>query len=133
MGATSTLAINSSLYQGLWYTPVKDFVAISGVTNIPMFLVVNPTMGVKSSDQLIALAKSKPGHINYASAGTPAAVVTRLNAEITRAMNNREMKEALHTVGGQLITSSPQQFATFLQGETEKWSKLVKASGAKID
>lgn len=69
MGATSTHAINPSLYRGLRYDPIKDFVAISGVADIPTLLVVNPTTGVKIFEELIALAKAKPGQLNYASAG----------------------------------------------------------------
>lgn len=67
------------------------------------------------------------------SAGTPHAVVSRLNAEITKAMNTPEMKEALDAMSSQAVTSSPEQFAAYLKAETDKWGKLVKASGAKVD
>ena len=69
MGSTPTHAINQSLYRQLPYDPVKDFVPISEVASAPMLLVVNPSTGVKTLEELIALAKAKPGQINYASGG----------------------------------------------------------------
>src|SRR5690606_3150798 len=69
MGAASTHVINPFLYLSLRYDPIKDFMPVSGVTNIPMFLVVHPALNVSSIEELIALAKAKPGRLNYASAG----------------------------------------------------------------
>jgi tripartite-type tricarboxylate transporter receptor subunit TctC len=69
MGNNSILATNASLYKKLPYDPVKDFKPISLVGNQANILVVNPKLPVKSMADLIALAKSKPGEINYASSG----------------------------------------------------------------
>jgi tripartite-type tricarboxylate transporter receptor subunit TctC len=69
MGNNSILATNASLYKKLPYDPVKDFKPISLVGNQANILVVNPKLPVKSMAELIALAKSKPGQINYASSG----------------------------------------------------------------
>jgi len=69
MGNNSILATNASLYKKLSYDPVKDFKPISLVGNQANILVVNPQLPVKSMADLIALAKSKPGEINYASSG----------------------------------------------------------------
>ena len=60
MGATPTHAINQSLYRQLPYDPVKDFVPISEVASAPMILVVNPSIGVKTFEELIALTKRSP-------------------------------------------------------------------------
>src|SRR5690606_20837648 len=60
----------------------------------------------------------------FAPAGTPAAVVNRLNAEIVKAMSAPAMKEALTAMSGQALTSSPAQFAAFVKAETEKWGKV---------
>jgi hypothetical protein len=43
------------------------------------------------------------------------------------------MKEALYALGSQVVTNSPQQFSAYIRAETEKWGKLVKASGAKAE
>jgi tripartite-type tricarboxylate transporter receptor subunit TctC len=69
MGNNSILATNASLYKKLPYDPEKDFKPISLVGNQANILVVNPKLPVHSMAELIALAKSKPGALNYASSG----------------------------------------------------------------
>jgi tripartite-type tricarboxylate transporter receptor subunit TctC len=69
MGNNSILATNASLYKKLPYDPEKDFKPISLVGNQPNILVVNPKVAARSMGELIALAKSKPGQLNYASSG----------------------------------------------------------------
>jgi tripartite-type tricarboxylate transporter receptor subunit TctC len=69
MGNNSILATNASLYKKLPYDPEKDFKPISLVGNQANILVVNPKLPVRSMAELIALAKSKPGQLNYASSG----------------------------------------------------------------
>ncbi len=62
-------AANATLYSKLPYHTVKDFAGISQVASVPNVLVVGRDLGVKSVKELIALAKSKPGHLNFSSAG----------------------------------------------------------------
>jgi tripartite-type tricarboxylate transporter receptor subunit TctC len=62
-------AVNPALYVSLPYDTAKDFAPIVLAANTPNLLVVNPALPVKSVKELIALAKSKPGKLNYASAG----------------------------------------------------------------
>jgi tripartite-type tricarboxylate transporter receptor subunit TctC len=69
MGNNSTHGSNPALYAKLPYDAVNDFAPIAFVASVPYVLVVDPSMPVNSAQQLIALAKSKPGQINYASAG----------------------------------------------------------------
>lgn len=69
MGAAA-LAINVSLYSKLPYDPVKDFVPISLLARTPNILAVYPKVAAKSVKDVIALAKSDPGKLNYASAGS---------------------------------------------------------------
>ena len=61
-------AVNPALYT-LKYDPIKSFIPISIFATGPNVLVVNPTSPVKSVKDLLALAKEKPGELNYASAG----------------------------------------------------------------
>jgi tripartite-type tricarboxylate transporter receptor subunit TctC len=63
-------AINASLYTKLPYDAVNDFAPITQIATSPGILVVNPSLPVKSVKDLIALARAKPGQINYASAGS---------------------------------------------------------------
>jgi tripartite-type tricarboxylate transporter receptor subunit TctC len=63
-------AINPGLYPKLSYDSVNDFAPITQIATSPGILVVNPSLPVKSVKDLIALARAKPGQINYASAGS---------------------------------------------------------------
>jgi tripartite-type tricarboxylate transporter receptor subunit TctC len=65
----TTHAINASLYRKLPYDSVKDFTPISLVAATPLALVVHPSLPVKTVKELIALARSKPGQVNYGSSG----------------------------------------------------------------
>ena len=64
-----SLAVNPHLYAKLPYDPLKDFAYIGIATDGPYVLVVNPSLNVKTLSELVALAKAKPGTINYASFG----------------------------------------------------------------
>lgn len=72
-------AYNPSIYASLTYDTVKDFVDIAALGGQPNVLVVAPSLGVKSVAELIALAKKKPGELNYASAGSGSG--THINGE----------------------------------------------------
>ena len=66
LGATTTHGINPVL-QKLSYDPIKDFSMITLMAVSPQVLVAHPSMPVRSARDLVALAKSKPGQINYGS------------------------------------------------------------------
>ena len=85
--AINNHAINASLYQKLPYDPLKDFAPISLIVKIPHILIVHPSLPVKSVQDLIRLARTKPGQINYSSAGNGtaahfAAELFKLNTKI---------------------------------------------------
>jgi tripartite-type tricarboxylate transporter receptor subunit TctC len=84
LGTVGTHAINQSLYRHLPYDAVRDFAAITLVANTPNVLVLNPAVPARSVQELIALAKARPGALNYASPGngTP----PHLAAEIFKSM-----------------------------------------------
>jgi len=67
--ASQTNAISASLYPKLPFAPIDDFVGISLLGREPGVLVVHPSLGVKNVAELIAMAKAKPGELNYASSG----------------------------------------------------------------
>jgi tripartite-type tricarboxylate transporter receptor subunit TctC len=68
-----------------------------------------------------------------APAGTPRPIVDRLNAEITRATNAPEMKEAWARQGATALAMTPDEFARYMREDIEKWARVVKISGAKPD
>src|SRR5258706_7573971 len=66
----SALAANRSLYKELSYSLDKDFSGVAGLAVFPLLLVTHPSVPAKDVRELVALAKSKPGALNYASAGS---------------------------------------------------------------
>jgi len=231
MGGTGTLAISPGLGRKLGYDPVKDFAPLTLLATTPYVLVAFPGLPASSVKELIALARSQPGKLNYASGGsgsaphligemfktaagvdivhvpykgstpavndlmggqvqmlftgipsvsahlrsgrlkalgitsakrtpslpdvatiaesgvkgfdvspwfgvlaparTPQALVARLNAELVKAV--RSVHERLARDGVDAVGNSPREFAAFIAAELAKWSKVVKASGAKVE
>ncbi len=65
--------------------------------------------------------------------GTPADVVKRLNLELVKALQTKEVRDGLFNQGLQPASNSPEEFAAFIAAESVRWSRAVKASGAKVD
>jgi tripartite-type tricarboxylate transporter receptor subunit TctC len=68
-GLNANMAVNSSLYATLAYDPIRDFTPVGMMAEFPFVLVVSKDFPAKSVKELIAMAKAKPGEINFASAG----------------------------------------------------------------
>ena len=66
-------------------------------------------------------------------AGTPKPIVTRLNADINAILNEAAVKSALNGQGFELVGGTPEAFASLIKSESEKWSPVIKKTGAKID
>jgi tripartite-type tricarboxylate transporter receptor subunit TctC len=86
---TTTFAINPSLYSKLPYDPLRDFAPVTQINSVPNILVVNPSLAAQSVRDLIALAKAKPGQLNYASAG--AGTSPHLATELFKTMAGIDM------------------------------------------
>ena len=84
LASTSEIAINPSLYSKLTYDTLKDLTPVALVASTPMVVIVHPSMPLNTVRDLVALAKSKPGEINVASAGT--GTITHLSGELLRSM-----------------------------------------------
>ena len=72
-------AVSAAVYPKLPFDPFRDFAPVSQIMASPSVVVVAPALGVKSVNELIALARQKPGQINFATAGVGSG--THLNAE----------------------------------------------------
>src|SRR4051812_1585640 len=230
---SNTHTVNESLIKEKPYSLMRDLVPIAPVNSSDLVMVVHPSVPANTLAEFVALAKSKPGTLNYASSGpgtpyhmagelfkamagvdivhvpykgssgartdilggqvqmmfdaittmapnvragklkalgtsgrqrsgvlpdvptiseagvpgydaviwlgimapsgTPKAIVERLNAEITRAVNSPEMKQAWQQQGAVPMSMSPEEFGRFLREDIEKWARVVKLSGAKPD
>jgi tripartite-type tricarboxylate transporter receptor subunit TctC len=229
-GTIQTHGVNASLFSKMPYHPINDFAPVAPVTTFPFLLTVHPSVAAASVKELIALARSQPGRLNYSSAGsgtgthlagelfnsmaqvdivhiaykgggdalndvvagrvqmtftglppgipfvkagklralavtgatrlrglpdlqtvaetlpgfevsswnglfapkgTPAAVVARLNAEVTRILRVDDVRERLSGIGADPFTGSPAEFERYVRDENAKWAKLVKAAGIK--
>ncbi|GMV56405.1 MAG: hypothetical protein AMXMBFR6_22100 [Betaproteobacteria bacterium] len=69
VGSNAALAINPTLLHKIPYDPVSDYSPISRIGDIPLVLVVPPSLGINSIQELVAFAKAHPGQLNYASTG----------------------------------------------------------------
>ncbi len=228
-----SFVINPTVKQGLKYDPLKDFKAVGQTISLSMAFAVNPSVPAKSIQELIALARAKPGEIAYGTPGagtthhvigemfrlaaninivhapfqgeapaltaaagghipmvfvnasavapfaksgkirplavttperaevlpdvptmreagypeiestnwsglvvpgaTPPSAISRLNAELVRALRNAEIQEKLKTYGMSPAPGTPEQFGAFLQSEAARYAKVVREAGIKAD
>ena len=232
MANNSTHGSNPALYAKLSYDAVKDFAPIILVVATPYVLSVHPSLPAKSVKELIALAKARPGQINYASAGngsthhlsgellktmagidivhipykgttpaiaaliggevsimfatvtgiqpqikngrarglavttpkrsnmmpelptmaetlpgfemlswfgllapagTPPAIVNRMNAETTKVLANPDVRSLLAAQGFEVMSGTPEQFGDYIKVEIAKVTKLAKTTGIKAE
>jgi tripartite-type tricarboxylate transporter receptor subunit TctC len=97
LAVAASFTINPSLHHKLPFDPVRDFTPITRFAALPHILVVHPSLPVKSVKELIALAKSKPGELNYASSGI--ATSTHLATELFKHMTGTDMVQVPYKGG----------------------------------
>ena len=83
-------AINATLYSKLPFDPIKDFAGVTPVALIPNVLILHPSVPAKNVKELVALAKARPGALNYASAGIGSA--SHLNGELFRSTGGHQYR-----------------------------------------
>jgi tripartite-type tricarboxylate transporter receptor subunit TctC len=66
-------------------------------------------------------------------AATPKEVVARLNAEVNRALQNQDLRQRLAAGGSEPLGGTPEQYAAYIRSELQRWSKVVRDSGARAD
>jgi tripartite-type tricarboxylate transporter receptor subunit TctC len=99
----TTHAINASLYSKLPYDSLNDFTSLGLVGGTALVLVVNPSLPVKSVQDLIALAKSKPGQLSYASGGTGS--ILHLGMEMLKSMSGIDIVHVPYKGGSDVVQS----------------------------
>jgi tripartite-type tricarboxylate transporter receptor subunit TctC len=101
-GTIQTHGVNPSLIRKLPYDPLKDFSAIAPATTFPFVLVVPPALPAQSLADLIRLARSQPGRLNYASAGSGTG--THLAAELFKSLAKVDIAHVPYKGGGEALT-----------------------------
>ena len=102
MATTSgVVVVNPSLYKKLNYDPIKDFAPVSIVASLPNMLVVHPNAPVKNVQELIALARAKPGQLTYASGGNGTS--NHLAGELMRYLTKIELTHVPYKGGGPAV------------------------------
>jgi tripartite-type tricarboxylate transporter receptor subunit TctC len=100
---SNTHAINETLYPHLPYNLLRDFAPITEINSMPNVLVVNPSLKVSSVNELIALAKSEPGKLNYASSGS--GTPYHLAAELFKRMAGVDIQHIPYKASGDARTA----------------------------
>lgn len=136
LGSAGGLTMNPSLYAKLPYDPAKDYQPITQITSGPQLLVVHPSVPVKSVPELIAFAKAKPGHLNYASAGTGnrvAAELFRLQAgiDIVNVSYKGTGQALTELIGGQVQMMFPTALVAVMQVKAGKLRAIGVTSAAR--
>ena len=233
LGGITTIAVAPSVHKTMPYDPLRDFLPVTLATRQAIMLTTHPSLPVKSVQEFIALAKARPGEINYATsgpggsghmagelfrlvtsvnlvhipykgappalneliagqvqvmfgtilataphvrlgrvralaitgpqrsnalpevvtfaeagltdydasswngvlvpAGTPRAIVDRLNAELVRILKSPSVIERLEPDGAIPVPTTPEDFSIFIKSEMAKWAKVVKAANIRIE
>jgi tripartite-type tricarboxylate transporter receptor subunit TctC len=101
--ASTTLTANVSLYKNLRYDLTRDFRPVTLLVISPSGVVVHPSLPARNMQELVKLAKSRPGAINYASTGVGSA--TFLNAELFKSLAGIDLQHVPYRGGGEALAS----------------------------
>ena len=98
MMAGISFSINVSIFSKLGYDPIKDFDPVSLVATVPLIVVVHPSVPATNIKELIALARAKPGTLNYASGG--AGTANHIAGELFKYMTGTDIVHVPYKGGG---------------------------------
>jgi len=132
MATSSTLAMNPTIYPKLAYDPPRDFTPVALVAAVPFVLIVHPSLQVGTLDQLLRLARAKPGALSYGSGGAGSA--HHVFMELVRGMTGVDIKHVPYRGGGPALTDVvaghvPMMFADVGQALELVRSGRVRALG----
>jgi len=101
LGYIANLAINPSLYRKLPYDALKGYAAITQLTSSPNILAVHPQVAARSVQELVALARQKPGYLNYASGGV--GTIGHMSTELLAFVSGTKMQHIAYKGSGQAV------------------------------
>ena len=102
MATSSTLAMNPTIYPKLAYDPPRDFTPVALVAAVPFVLIVHPSLQVATLDQLLRLARAKPGALSYGSGGAGSA--HHVFMELVRGTTGVDIRHVPYRGGGPALT-----------------------------
>jgi tripartite-type tricarboxylate transporter receptor subunit TctC len=102
VGTAGGMTINPALQPKLPYDPLRDFVPVGMLVNNPQILVAHPSITAKNVKELVAIAKAKPGQLNFASAGTGTA--THLGLELLKLTTGMDAVHVPYKGGAPAVT-----------------------------
>ena len=111
LGHIGTFAVNPFIFDKLPFDTNRDFRPISLLAKVPSLYVVNSDVPAKNLKEFIALAKAKPGQLNYGSAGNGSA--------------GHLAFERLRGDTAQPVGDTPAQYAAFIRAEQVRWKQAV--------
>ncbi len=119
----------------LWLTTLGGVIGHIQAGKLRALAVSGPTRAaqlpdVPTFDELgVAYGNDTSWYALFAPAGTPPAIIAKINADTNRVIADADMKERATRLGFRLVGGSPQQLGTFLRGEIDKWEKIAKRGG----
>lgn len=113
--AGTSHTISPSLYRSIRYDAVKSFSPISRVATSPFILMVNPSLGVRSVADFLALARSKPGGLTYSTSGVGAG--PHLSAEMMKAAAKIDVRHVPYKGSAPAMTALLGNFVQFSMGD----------------
>ncbi|MES2415950.1 MAG: tripartite tricarboxylate transporter substrate binding protein [Pseudomonadota bacterium] len=99
LGNDGAIAINQSLFPKMPYDPLKDLVPVARLVSLPLVLVVHPSVPAKNTQEVIALAKSQPGKLNFGSGGS----TTRMAGELFKGMTGTDLVHVPYKGSGPMV------------------------------
>jgi tripartite-type tricarboxylate transporter receptor subunit TctC len=130
MGTSSTFAIAPGLYKRLAYDPTKDFSPIMLVATVPFVLITHPSLQVGSVKELIALARSKPGQLTYASGGIGSP--HHIYAELLMSMTGIDIKHVPYRGGGPALNDLVAGHVPIMFADAGPATALIKSGRVKV-
>jgi tripartite-type tricarboxylate transporter receptor subunit TctC len=103
LAVAASFTINPAIHKKLPFDPIRDFTAVTQLATLPHILIVHPSVPVKSVKDLLALARAKPGQLNYASSGI--ATSTHMAAELFMYMTKTSMVNVPYKGGAPAMTA----------------------------
>ena len=139
LATTGVMAINQRLYRSLPFDALRDFAPVTQIGALPLILIVHPSLPARSVKELVAIAKSRPGQLSYASSGIGSA--THMTTELFRMMAGIDIvhipykgsgQAMADLVGGQVAIAFDQITSSLPQVEVGKLRALAVTSAKRF-